>query len=98
VVVEKAAMTRSLYFAVQADGRLGVPATMEQAALEVLSVPEDHTGASVLEIAESVVKSGAIALRARAGTRGGPIRISWAALIEKGLAAGVLEEEEFEDA
>jgi hypothetical protein len=98
LVVEKAAVTRSLYFTVEADGKLGIPATMEQAALEVLSVPEDHTGSSVLEIAESVVKSGAIALRARAGTRGGPIRISWAALIEKGLAAGVLEEQEFEDA
>ncbi len=86
--------TRSLYFTAGADGNLGLATTMEHAVLEVLSVPPDYTDASVLQIAESVIKSGVIESRARAGTRGGPIRITWDALVEKGMASGVLDQED----
>ncbi|MGA2762684.1 MAG: hypothetical protein ABSG17_04915 [Spirochaetia bacterium] len=86
-------MTRSLFFSMEVDGKLGAAATMESAVLEVLTVPEDYTNDSAQLIAESVLNSGAIENRARAGSRGGPIRITWAALVEKGIAAGVLSQE-----
>jgi hypothetical protein len=85
---------RSLFLTMGADGKLAVATTMGHAVLEVLSVPDDYTVAAALEIAESVVKSGVIKSRARAGTRGGPIRITWEALVEKGIAADVLEHED----
>ena len=77
----------------EVDGKLGAAATMESAVLEVLTVPEDYTNDSAQLIAESVLNSGAIENRARAGSRGGPIRITWAALVERGIAAGVLSQE-----
>ena len=89
-------MSRSLFFTLEDGIRLGVAAAMEHAVLEVLTVPDDYTDSAVLEIAESVLKSGAIESRARAGTRGGPIRITWAALVERGIANGVLAHEEQE--
>ncbi len=66
---------------------------MENAVLEVLTIPDDYTDASARQIADSVFNSGAIENRARTGTRGGPIRITWDALLERGIAAGVLVQE-----
>ena len=86
-------MTRSLFFCIQIDGKLGAATTMENAVLEVLTVPDDYTNDSAQMIAESVLNSGAIVNRARVGSRGGPIRITWEALLERGLAAGVLTQE-----
>lgn len=87
-------MNRSLFFTLEGDAKLGVATAMEQAVLEVLTVPDDYTDSAVQEIAESVLQSGAIESRARAGTRGGPIRITWAALVERGIAVGVLAQED----
>ena len=87
-------MNRSLFFAKGEDAKLGVATTMEHAILEVLTVPDDYSDSAVQEIAESVLGTGAIEARARLGTRGGPIRITWAALVERGIAVGVLAEEE----
>jgi hypothetical protein len=85
---------RSLYFTSEPDGTLGLAAAMEHAVLEVIAVPDDYTDAAAQQIAESVHKAGILETRARAGARGGPIRITWAALVEKGMAAGVLEQED----
>ena len=52
--------------------------------------PQDYTNDSAQPMAESVLNSGAIENRARVGSRGGPIRITWEALLERGLAAGAL--------
>jgi hypothetical protein len=66
---------------------------MEQAIVEVLSIPEEYSDEAALLIAETVHKAGILETRARVGSRGGPVRITWAALVEKGIAAGVLEEQ-----
>ena len=87
-------MMFSLYLTMGIDGKLAVATTMEHAVLEVLAVPDDYTETSALEIAESVINSGAIENRARSGTRGGPVRITWDALVEKGTAVGVLEQQD----
>jgi hypothetical protein len=86
-------MTRSLLFCMQIDGKLGAATTMENAVLEVLTVPDDYSNDSAQLIAESVLNSGAVENRARMGSRGGPIRITWEALLERGFAAGVLAHE-----
>ena len=85
-------MTRSLYFTTDPAGALALATTMEHAIVEVLAVPEDYPDLAALQITESVHKAGILEVRARAGTRGGPVRITWAALIEKGIDAGVLEQ------
>jgi hypothetical protein len=85
---------RNLYFTVGPDGKLALATTMQHAVLEVLSIPEDYENDSALQIAESVFNSGAIESRVRAGTRGGPIRITWEALVERGIEAGVLDQED----
>ncbi len=87
-------MTRSLYFTTGADGSLVAATTMEHAVLEVLSVPDDYDDDAALQIAQSVFGSGVIESRARTGTRGGPVRITWAALVERGIDAGVLGQED----
>ncbi len=74
------------------DQELAKATTMGHAVLEVLSVPDDYTDDSALQIAGIVIKSGVIENRARTGTRGGPVRITWEALVERGIAADVLEE------
>jgi hypothetical protein len=85
-------LTRSLYFTTDPAGALTLATSMEHAIVEVLAVPEDYPDSAALQITESVHKAGILDVRARAGTRGGPVRITWAALIEKGIAAGVLEQ------
>ena len=85
-------MIRSLYFTIEPDGTLGLAKAMEQAAFEVLGIPEEYTDAAAQQITESVHKAGILVARARVGARGGPVRITWAALVEKGIAAGVLEQ------
>ncbi len=87
-------MNRSLFFGLEEGAKLGLATAMEHAVLEVLAVPDEYTDSAAREIAESVLSSGAIESRARGGTRGGPIRITWAALVERGIAAGVLDQEE----
>jgi len=87
-------MTRSLYFSIGVDRKLGLATAIENAVLEVLTVPDDYTDASAQQIAESVLNSGVIENPPWAGARGGSIRITWAALIEKGIAAGVLAQED----
>jgi len=88
---------RSLYFAIQDDMNVGLATAMEHAVLEVLKVPDDYSDSAARQIAESVLRAGAIDSRARAGTRGGPIRVTWAALVERGMAAGVLAEEDAQE-
>ncbi len=85
-------MNRSLCFTMGIDQELAKATTMGHAVLEVLSVPDDYTDDSALQIAGIVIKSGVIENRARTGTRGGPVRITWEALVERGIAADVLEE------
>ena len=87
-------MTRSLVFSQEATGSLGRAAAMDSAVLEVLGIPDDYADDAVRAIAEQVYLSGAMEGRARAGIHGGPVRITWAALIEKGIALGVLEEQD----
>ena len=87
-------MNRSLFFTLENDAKLGLATAMEHAVLEVLTVPDEYSDAAAQAIAESVLNSGAIESRARSGTRGGPIRITWAALVEKGIAVGVLAQED----
>ena len=60
-------MSRSLFFSLGSDGKLSPATAMEQAVLEVLAVPDDYTDSGALEIAESVLRSGAIENRARTG-------------------------------
>ncbi len=85
-------MTRSLFFTTDDAGALALATSMEHAIIEVLAIPEDYADDAVQQITESVHKAGILDVRARVGTRGGPVRITWAALIEKGIAAGVLEQ------
>ena len=87
-------LTRSMYFSAEPDGSLGQASSMEHAILEVQSVPEEYTDAMALQITDSVYKAGIIVKRARLGARGGPIRITWAALVEKGMEAGILANED----
>jgi hypothetical protein len=87
-------VTRSIYFARQDDGTLSLATSMEHAIIEVLSIPDDYTDGQAQQIAESVYKAGIIVGRARTGARGGPLRITWSALVEKGIAAGVLEQKD----
>ena len=87
-------MNRSLYFGLEQEATLTPAAAMEHAVLEVLAVPEEYTDAAARYIAETVFNAGAIETRARLGGRGGPIRITWEALVERGLAAGVLDQED----
>ena len=85
-------VTRSLYFTTDPTGALALATSMEHAIVEVLAVPDDYPDSAALQITESVHKAGILEGRARTGTRGGPVRITWGALIEKGIAAGVLEQ------
>jgi hypothetical protein len=85
-------VTRSLYFTADPSGALALATSMEHAIVEVLAVPEDYADETALTITETVHKAGILDVRARAGTRGGPVRITWAALVEKGIDAGVLEQ------
>jgi len=87
-------VTRTLYFTTIPDGGLVLATSMEHAVLEVLGVPEDYPDTAVQQITESVYKAGILETRARVGVRGGPIRITWAALVEKGIAAGLLEQQD----
>ena len=87
-------MSRSLFFTLGSDAKLSPANAMEHAVLEVLTIPDDYTDSAVQEIASSVLQAGAIENRARTGTRGGPVRITWAALVERGIAAGVLAQED----
>lgn len=86
------AVTRSLFFTADSSGSLGLAKSMEHAVFEVLAIPDDYPDEAALQIAESVHKAGILETRARTGTRVGPVRITWAALVEKGIAAGVLEQ------
>lgn len=81
-----------MYFTADPSGALALATSMEHAIVEVLAVPEDYPDETALQIAETVHKAGILEVRARTGTRGGPVRITWAALVEKGMAAGVLEQ------
>ena len=85
-------MARSLYFATDSTGCLALATSMEHAVFEVLGVPEEYTDDAAQQITEIVHKAGVIVGRARTGNRGGPIRITWTALVEKGIEAGVLEQ------
>lgn len=87
-------MNRSLYFGLERETTLTPAAAMDHAVLEVLAVPEEYTDAAARQIAETVFSTGAIENRARVGSQGGPIRITWEALVERGLAAGVLDQED----
>jgi hypothetical protein len=87
-------VTRSLYFAPVSDGGLVIATSMDQAILEVIGIPEEYADSPAQQITESVYRAGILIARARTGTRGGPTRITWAALVEKGIEAGVLEQQD----
>lgn len=87
-------MTRSLCFSLESNSTLGRALTMESAVLEILSIPEDYADSAVKTIAEEVISAGAVETRKRIGAHGGPVRITWDALVEKGIAVGVLEEQD----
>jgi hypothetical protein len=85
-------VNRSLFFTTNPEGSLVLATAMEHAIIEVLAIPEDYPDEAAQQITESVHKAGILEVRARAGSRGGPVRITWAALVEKGIAAGLLEQ------
>jgi hypothetical protein len=85
-------VNRSLFFTTGPEGSLVLATAMEHAIIEVLAIPEDYPDEAAQQITESVHKAGILEVRARAGSRGGPVRITWAALVEKGIAAGLLEQ------
>jgi hypothetical protein len=67
---------------------------MPRAILEVLGMPEGYTDTEALAIIDAVYGAGILEAPARGGTAGGQIRITWAALVEKRIVAGVLAEED----
>jgi hypothetical protein len=87
-------VVRSLYFTTASDGGLGIATSMDKAILEVIGIPEEYPDTAAQQITESVFRAGILVARARVGTRGGPTRITWAALVEKGIEAGVLEQQD----
>jgi hypothetical protein len=87
-----AVTSRSLYLSLDDSGALVHATSMEHAVIEIFSIPEEYPDEAAVQIAESVYKAGILETRKRAGTRGGPVRITWAALVEKGISAGVLEQ------
>ncbi len=83
-------MERSLLL--RADGTGAYIASAGQShQFEVLGIPEDYTDSEALAIVEAVCAAGMLAPPADAGK---PIRITWSALIEKGIAWGVLAEQD----
>lgn len=86
---------KSLYFLTDERGKLCLASNIIQhAIIEVLDIPEDYTDTEVLAITDTVRKAGILKVPRRSGVAGGPVRITWAALVEKGIAAGVLAEED----
>jgi hypothetical protein len=85
---------RFLYFATDETGQLCVASPVQRAIIEVLDIPEDYTDAEALAIIDTVHKARILEPPDHGGAAGGPIRITWAALIERGIGAGVLAEEE----
>ena len=86
---------RAIYFLTDESGKLCLASTVIQhAIIEVLDIPEDYTYVEVLAITDTVYKAGILKAPGRSGVAGGPVRITWAALVEKGMAAGVLAEED----
>ena len=82
---------KSLYFLTDESGKLCLASTIiQRAIIEVLDIPEDYTDTEVLAITDTVYKAGVLKAPGRSGVAGGPVRITWAALVEKGMAAGVL--------
>ena len=85
---------KSLYFLTDQSGKLCLASTIiQRAIIEVLDIPEEYTDTEVLAIVDTVYKAGVLKAPGRSGVAGGPVRITWAALVEKGKAAGVLAEE-----
>ena len=85
---------RFLYFTTDETGELCIASTLQRAIIEVRDIPDDYTSAEALAITDMVHKAGILEAPDRGGVAGGPVRITWAALVEKGMAAGVLAEEE----
>ena len=85
---------RFLYFTTDETGELCISSTMQSTIIEVLDIPEDYTDVEALAITATVHKACILKASDRGGAAGGPVRITWAALVEKGMATGVLAEEE----
>jgi hypothetical protein len=84
-------MTRSLLFATDPTGTLRVVSPGRTPLFEVLAVPGEYSDEEALAIACAVHAAGCLQGLPGAGR---PVRITWRALIEKGIACGVLEEKE----
>lgn len=85
---------RSLYFIADESGELCIASTMQRAIIEILDIPEEYTNDEVLAITDTVHTAGILKAPDRGGVAGGPVRITWAAHVEKGMAAGVLAEDD----
>lgn len=84
----------SLELATEATGKQCLACATRQVVLEVLDIPEDYTIAEALAIVEAVFQDGILPLPAQGEGEEEPGRISWTSLIEKGIAAGVLTEQD----
>ena len=85
---------RFLYFTTDETGELCIASTIQRAIIEVLDIPEEYTNTEALAITDAAHKAGILRAPDRGGVTGEPVRITWAALVEKGIAGGVLAEED----
>jgi len=84
-------MTRSLLFAVDAMGGLRIASAGQAPLLEVLAIPSDYADAEALAIIDAVRSEGILQMPPGATK---PIRITWSAIVERGIASGVLAEQD----
>ncbi len=83
-------MERSLLLRADATG-ISIVSGGQGHHFEVLGIPADYTDSEALAIVEAVRAAGV--LPAPPG-RGKAIRITWKAIVEKGIASGVLAEQD----
>lgn len=84
-------MTRSLLFAADAMGALRVASAGQSPLLEVLAIPSDYADADALAIIEAVRSAGVLQMPPGATK---PFRITWSAIVERGIASGILAEQD----
>jgi len=82
----------SLRFTNDSTGNLGLASEVQRAILEVFDVPDEYDSAEVTAIAAAVYEAGIFDIPRETSPRS--LRITWAALVEKGIAAGVLAEQD----
>jgi len=82
----------SFRFARDTKGILCSVSGTQPAILEVLDVPDDYASAEVSAIVVAVYEAGILSTPSDESLR--TLRITWAALVEKGIASGILTEED----